>query len=54
MHRILIRLPDVSEEKHLMTTPSPDCDYVKSLVKEYEDKGFIVRFEDLSKYAHLD
>jgi len=51
LYKMLVKHHDLTTEKLAHTTTNPASSYVQKLKKEYEQQGFVVRFEDL---RHLD
>ena len=47
MFKVLARHKDLTSEKMVTITNNPDCDFIKSLVKDYEKQGFSIRFENI-------
>jgi len=54
MFKMLVRHQGLNRERMLTVTHDPNCEYIKKLAREYERKGFVVRFESLTELAHLD
>ena len=54
MWKVIVKHRDLTTEKTLTVTTNKDCKFIQKLTHDYQKRGFVVRFENISDLAYLD